>query len=57
MPVDRKGKTGSMRRPRFSALKNERAAKIGIDLPDWKDGLSRYLNIKYLNNSLRRGEA
>lgn len=56
VPVDRKGKTGSMRRPLFSALKNEKAAKIGIDLPDWTDALSRYLNIKYLNNSLRGGE-
>ena len=57
MPVDRMGKTDNMRRPLFSALKNEKAAKMGIDLPDWKDGLIRYLNIKYLNNSLRRGEA
>jgi dTDP-4-dehydrorhamnose reductase len=47
VPVDRMGKTDNMRRPRFSALKNEKAAKMGIDLPDWKDGLIRYLNIKY----------
>jgi len=47
MPVDRKGQTGKMRRPLFSALKNEKAAKIGIDLPDWKDALARYLKLKY----------
>jgi dTDP-4-dehydrorhamnose reductase len=46
VPVDRRGKTGKMRRPLFSALKNETGAKIGIDLPNWKDALSRYLNIK-----------
>ena len=54
VPVDRKGKTGNMRRPLFSALKNERAAKIGIDLLHWKEGLIKYLNIKYLDNNLRR---
>ena len=51
VPVNRRGKTGNMRRPPFSALKNENAAKISIDLPDWKDGLIRYLNVKYLNNN------
>lgn len=55
VPVDRKGKTGNMRRPLFSALRNEKAAKIGIDLPDWKDGLSRYLNTKYSNINFRKG--
>ena len=55
VPVDRKGKTGSMRRPLFSALRNEKAAKIGIDLPDWKDGLSRYLNTKYSNINFSKG--
>ncbi len=51
--VDRKGKSDNMRRPLFSALKNEKAAKIGIDLPHWKDGLIRYLNIKYLSKVQR----
>ncbi|MEN4006850.1 MAG: dTDP-4-dehydrorhamnose reductase [Methanobacteriaceae archaeon] len=51
VPVDRKGKTDNMRRPLFSALKNEKAAKIAIDLPHWRDGLIRYLNIKYLNKA------
>lgn len=46
LPVDRKGKTGNMRRPLFSALKNEKAAKLGIILPDWKEGLNDYLQKK-----------
>jgi len=52
VPVNRKGKTDNMRRPLFSALKNENAAKIDINLPDWRDVLIKYLNIKYLNNNL-----
>ena len=48
VPVDRKGRTGKMRRPSFSALKNTRAAKMGIVLPSWKDAVKRYLNEKYL---------
>lgn len=53
VPVDRKGKSDNMRRPLFSALKNEKATKIGIDLSQWKDGLIRYLNIKYLSKVQR----
>jgi dTDP-4-dehydrorhamnose reductase len=49
VPVSRKGITNNLRRPLFSALKNEKAAKIGVDLPDWKTGLTTYLDIKYLN--------
>lgn len=45
--VDRKGKTGEMRRPLFSALKNEKARKLGIVLPHWKEGLKEYLRLKY----------
>jgi dTDP-4-dehydrorhamnose reductase len=52
VPVNRRGKTGNMRRPPFSALKNKKAAKIDIDLPYWKDGLKEYLNTKYLDNNL-----
>lgn len=48
VPVDRKGKEGKMRRPLFTALKNMRAAKMGIVLPHWKDAIKRYLDIKYL---------
>jgi dTDP-4-dehydrorhamnose reductase len=47
VPVDRKGRTGNMRRPLFSALKNEKAAKLGITLPGWRDGLYSYLNYNY----------
>lgn len=47
LPVDRKGKTGDMKRPLFSALKNEKAAKLGIILPHWKEALKEYLSIKY----------
>lgn len=48
IPVDRKGLTGKMRRPLFSALKNEKAAKMNVNLPHWKDGLKRYIGSKYL---------
>ncbi|VVB90883.1 GDP-L-fucose synthase [uncultured archaeon] len=44
VPVDRKGRTGNMKRPLFSALKNEKAAKLGITLPGWREGLFSYLN-------------
>lgn len=47
IPVDRQGRAGKMRRPLFSALKNEKARKLGIELPHWKDALHRYLKIKY----------
>ena len=47
MPVDRKGKTGAMRRPLFSVLKNKKAAKLGISLPHWKATLREYLIMKY----------
>lgn len=43
IPVDKKGMAGSLKRPFFSALKNTRAAKLGIKLPPWQDGLERYL--------------
>ena len=48
LPVDRKGRTGNMRRPLFSALKNEKAKHFGIKLPHWKNSLYKYLKIKYL---------
>jgi len=43
VPVDQGGRSGSMRRPRFSALANARGHAAGVTLPDWKDGLGRYL--------------
>jgi dTDP-4-dehydrorhamnose reductase len=42
-PVDRKGLTGTMRRPLYSALANTKAKALGITLPHWKEGLVRYL--------------
>lgn len=48
IPVDRKGLTGKMRRPLFSALKNEKAAKMNVNLPHWKDALKRYISSKHL---------
>lgn len=41
--VDRRGQSGGTRRPLFSALKNTRAAKLGVKLPTWKDAIRRYL--------------
>ncbi len=50
VPVDRKGKTGKMRRPLFSALKNEKGTRLGVTLPNWKEGLVQYLKAKGLEN-------
>ena len=43
IPVDRGGLAGTLRRPLFSALKNTRAAKLGVKLPSWQDAIKRYL--------------
>lgn len=43
VPVNREGMAGQLRRPLFSALKNTRAAALGVKLPAWQDGLKRYL--------------
>lgn len=50
VPVDRKGKTGKMRRPLFSALKNEKGTRLGVTLPNWKEGLIQYLKARGLEN-------
>jgi dTDP-4-dehydrorhamnose reductase len=42
-PVDRGGRTNSMRRPLYSVLANTRANALGITLPPWQDALKRYL--------------
>ncbi|MDD3474292.1 MAG: NAD(P)-dependent oxidoreductase [Candidatus Dojkabacteria bacterium] len=47
IPVDRKGRTGRMRRPKFTALENTNAKELGIELPQWEDALRRYLESKY----------
>jgi dTDP-4-dehydrorhamnose reductase len=43
IPVNKKGMAGLLRRPLFSALKNLKAANLGVKLPSWKDALKRYL--------------
>jgi len=47
IPVDRKGLTGTMRRPLYSVLANTKAKKMGVFLPHWQDALERYLTIKH----------
>jgi dTDP-4-dehydrorhamnose reductase len=42
-PVDRKGLSGAMRRPLYSALANTKAKAVGVTLPHWKEGLVHYL--------------
>lgn len=45
--VDKKGFSGGVRRPLFSALRNTKARRLGIELPHWKDALKRYLEEKH----------
>ena len=52
VPVNRKGKTGKMRRPLFSALENEKAKRLGVTLPNWKESLHEYLKMKYTDEML-----
>lgn len=46
-PVDRKGLTGMMRRPLYSALGNVNAREMGISLPSWRTGLENYIQKKF----------
>lgn len=41
--IDKSGFSSGVRKPLFSALKNSKAKKLGIELPIWQDALSRYL--------------
>lgn len=43
IPVDRSGMSGAMKRPLFSAIANTKAKALGVDLPSWQEGLTRYL--------------
>jgi dTDP-4-dehydrorhamnose reductase len=43
IPVDRGGLSGTMRRPLYSVLGNNRAKQLGIVLPHWRTSLERYL--------------
>jgi dTDP-4-dehydrorhamnose reductase len=47
IPVDRGGRSGNMRRPLYSVLANNKARRLGIVLPSWRDALQRYLHSKY----------
>jgi dTDP-4-dehydrorhamnose reductase len=47
VPVDRGGRSGSMRRPLYSVLGNNKARDLGVVLPPWRDALQRYLQRKY----------
>jgi dTDP-4-dehydrorhamnose reductase len=44
VPADRKGSSGAMKRPVFSALANTKAKTIGIELPSWREGLRSYFD-------------
>ena len=43
LPVDLGGRSGSLRRPKFSALANVKAKQLGVRLPNWRSGLERYV--------------
>jgi len=47
VPVDRGGRTGTLRRPLYSVLANTKARALGVTLPHWQDALARYLRAKY----------
>jgi dTDP-4-dehydrorhamnose reductase len=47
VPVNRGGRTGTMRRPLYSVLANTRARALGITLRPWRDALEAYLRAKY----------
>ncbi len=46
-PVDRRGLSGSMRRPLYSVLANIKARELGISLHPWRMALERYLEERY----------
>ena len=50
VPVDRGGRSGSMRRPLYSVLANTKARALGVVLPPWRDALERYLRRKHLRS-------
>ena len=47
VPVDRGGVTGSMRRPLYSVLANNRARALGVTMPPWRESLRSYIARKY----------
>lgn len=60
VPVDRRGRSGNMRRPLYSVLANTRAKALGVALGSWRDALSEYLEVKYpdlIERQRQRGNA
>ena len=49
MPVDRKGFSGEVQRPKFSALQNIKAKVLGVELPSWQEGLKSYFKNELSN--------
>jgi dTDP-4-dehydrorhamnose reductase len=47
VPVDRGGRTGSMRRPLYSVLANTKARTLGVTLRPWREALADYVRAKY----------
>jgi len=52
IPVDRGGASGTIMRPKFSALKNIKAKALGIELPSWREGLKSYFSFLKSQNEL-----
>jgi dTDP-4-dehydrorhamnose reductase len=50
VPIDRGGRTGSMRRPLYSVLANTKARALGVTLRPWREALADYLRAKYSGN-------
>ena len=44
-PVDRGARSGTTKRPKFSALRNTRAKKLGVVLPHWQEGVASYFKL------------
>jgi len=47
VPIDRKGRSGNMRRPLYSVLANTRARALGITLRPWREALADYLRARH----------
>ncbi len=51
-PVDRAGRSGTVRRPIYSVMANNKALSMGIALPFWHSALATYVQAKYLSGNL-----
>jgi len=43
VPVEMNTVTLPAKRPRYCALSNDKLRTAGIDMPDWRDALARYV--------------